>query len=327
MKTRHSIISLVLALLLALVTFSNALAVPPQPHSFYGTVKINGANVPVGTAVTAWCGGVKYATSPYLFDDDVYDIDYGSTVYAFNVPGDDTATSGVVEGCTQGQTIIFMVGLLTADQTRVWTGGANVRLNLTVTDPTAVPFTISGNVGIAGAIITYTGGSTTTNSTGFYSFTVDYGWVGTVTPSLTGYSFSPPNRTYVNVMYNRVAQDFTAELDNPPTMPSSFYGTVKSNGGNVPVGVQISARINGRIYASSPAMLYDGDTVYSLNVPGDDPGTPTIEGGVPGDTVIFFVSGTQANQTATWQSGTNINLNLTAAPPIYLQIYLPLIFR
>jgi hypothetical protein len=113
-----------------------------------------------------------------------------------------------------------------------------------------------------------------------------------------------------------------------PPLPSSFYGTVKSNGFNVPSGVRVSARINGILYAMSPYMLYNGDTVYTLNVPGDDPETPNIvEGGVPGDTVVFYVGNTQANQTATWQSGTNVNLNLTVSLPPYMQIYLPLITR
>jgi len=113
-----------------------------------------------------------------------------------------------------------------------------------------------------------------------------------------------------------------------PPLPSSFYGTVKSNGGNIPSGVGVSARINGVQYAMSKHLIYNGDTVYSLDVPGDDPETPGIvEGGVPGDTVVFYVGSTQANQTATWQGGTNVNFNLTVALPNYPLIYLPLITR
>jgi hypothetical protein len=330
MKTRHLIISLVLALLLTLVTFTGALAEPPKPSSFYGTVKITGANVPVGTAVTAWCGGVKYATSPYLYDDDIDDIDYGNTVYTFNVPGDDPSTTGVVEGCIQGQTIIFKVGIYTADQTGVWHGSTNIRLNLTVSNPTAAPVTISGDAGIAGVTIAYTGGSTTTNASGIYSFTVDAGWTGAVIPSLTGYTFNPANRTYVNVMDNQSNQNYFATLavGTPPPLPSSFYGTVKSNGANIPIGIQVSARINDVPYAISHYTLYQGDTVYSLDVPGDDPGTPgVIEGGIAGDTVVFFVGSKQADQTATWQTGTNIYLNLTVELPNYRLLFLPLIFH
>ncbi len=331
MKIRYLITGVVLALLLALVTITGALAVPPTASSFYGTVKISGANVPVGTAVTAWCGGVKYATSPYLYDDfDPPDVDYGNTVYAFNVPGDDLSTPGVIEGCTQGQTIIFKVGIYTADQTGVWLTGSNIRLNLTVNNPTAAPVTISGDAGIGGAIITYTGGSTTANSGGIYSFTVEAGWTGSVTPSLPGYTFNPVNRTYIHILDNQPNQDYTATLEvpAPPPLPASFYGTVKSSGENVPIGTQVSARINGVQYAVSPYTVFNGETVYSLNVPGDDPETPgIIEGGVSGDTIVFFVGSIQAAQTAIWQGGINVNLNLTATLPDYHFLFLPLTFR
>ena len=38
-------------------------AVPTLPHSFYGTVKKDGANVPDGTVVSAWIGGTQYAST------------------------------------------------------------------------------------------------------------------------------------------------------------------------------------------------------------------------------------------------------------------------
>jgi hypothetical protein len=73
-----------------------------------------------------------------------------------------------------------------------------------------------------------------------------------------------------------------------PPMPSSFYGTVKLDGANVPDGTVVSARINGVTYASMTAITYLGDTVYYFDVPGDDPDTSgVIEGGVAGNTVVF----------------------------------------
>jgi len=78
---------------------------------------------------------------------------------------------------------------------------------------TAPTFTISGNAGVAGATITYTGGSTTADGSGLYSFTVTSGWSGTVTPSKTGYTFTPPDRTYSNVVADQTAQDYTATAD------------------------------------------------------------------------------------------------------------------
>jgi hypothetical protein len=74
----------------------------------------------------------------------------------------------------------------------------------------SVPATISGSAGIAGATISYTGGSTTADWVGRYSFTVPFGWVGMVTPSLPGYTFSPANRIYLNVMDDQPDQNYTA---------------------------------------------------------------------------------------------------------------------
>jgi peptidyl-Lys metalloendopeptidase len=75
---------------------------------------------------------------------------------------------------------------------------------------TTSTFTISGNAGVAGATLAYTGGSTTADGSGSYSFAVLSGWSGTVTPSLSGYTFAPPNRTYTNVVSDQTAQDYIA---------------------------------------------------------------------------------------------------------------------
>ncbi|HEX5636307.1 MAG TPA: hypothetical protein VFY78_04410, partial [Gammaproteobacteria bacterium] len=66
-----------------------------------------------------------------------------------------------------------------------------------------LPHTISGNAGMAGVTISFTGGiSVSTDSAGDYSLTVPNHWTGTVTPSLAGYTFSPVNRSYTDVTTN-----------------------------------------------------------------------------------------------------------------------------
>jgi len=91
----------------------------------------------------------------------------------------------------------------------------NVLTDQTVQDytATAITFTISGNAGVASATLSYTDGtlkSPTADGTGLYSFQVSYNWSGTVTPSKTGYSFSPASKTYANVLANQIAQNYTA---------------------------------------------------------------------------------------------------------------------
>ena len=96
-----------------------------------------------------------------------------------------------------------------------------------------------------------------------------------------------------------------------PPLPSSFYGTVKVDGTNVPLGTMVSAWINGVQYASASVSLYAGDTVHSLIVPGDDPDVPGKDGGVPGETIVFYIGNQRADQTAIWQSGRNLRLDLS----------------
>jgi hypothetical protein len=108
-------------------------AAPPLPASFYGTVTINGANAPTHVSVEALIDGVVYAVAPVQMSG-------GSSVYAFNVPGDILESPGK-QGGREGDTIQFRVGGLLCAQTAVWSAGARQNLNLTAsgTLPTLTP--------------------------------------------------------------------------------------------------------------------------------------------------------------------------------------------
>jgi hypothetical protein len=113
-----------------------------------------------------------------------------------------------------------------------------------------------------------------------------------------------------------------------PPMPSSFWGTVKFDGANVAAGTVVSAKINGIQFASTIINL--GDIYYSLDIPGDDPDTPgTIEGGVQGDTIVFYIGTIKATQTGTWKGGSIVSLDLTgySLEPLQFTIFLPLVIR
>jgi hypothetical protein len=103
-----------------------------------------------------------------------------------------------------------------------------------------------------------------------------------------------------------------------PVLPSSFYGTVKVNQENVDEGVLIQALVDGQVIAEGRTLIYQGDSVYSLDVRGDDSDTATVDGGREGDTIHFMIGGVQASQTGTWHSGTNVGLDLsaTSADPV-----------
>lgn len=98
-----------------------------------------------------------------------------------------------------------------------------------------------------------------------------------------------------------------------PPLPSSFYGTVKVNGQNVPDGTVVRALIDGQVYAEAPTQTYQGNSVYSVDVKGDDSDTPERDGGLPDAVVQFEIGGVPADQTGLWRSGTNIEINLTAS--------------
>ena len=92
---------------------------------------------------------------------------------------------------------------------------SNVLANTTGQDFSANPifYTISGNAGIAGAVLSYTDGTAktaTADGAGLYSFTVSYNWSGTVTPAKAGFVFTPVNIPYTNVLADMPNQDYAA---------------------------------------------------------------------------------------------------------------------
>jgi hypothetical protein len=96
-----------------------------------------------------------------------------------------------------------------------------------------------------------------------------------------------------------------------PPLPSSIYGTVKVNNANVVDGTLVEALINGQVVAHGFTETYQGDSVYTLDVPGDDGSTAAVEGGKEGDKITFRVGGVMASETGVWHGATNVMLNLT----------------
>jgi len=86
---------------------------------------------------------------------------------------------------------------------------------------------------------------------------------------------------------------------SPPPLPSSFYGTVAINGEYARVGTRVVAYVDGVPAAYTKVILWNGTSVYSLNV------------GMPGTTVKFKIGRFWADQSSEWISGTNRNLDLT----------------
>ena len=120
----------------------------------------------------------------------VKDLACGTTYY-WGVQAIDTAFAGSE----------FAIGTpFTADACP----GSNVTISGTVT---------SGGQGLSGvdiqegAIVL-----ATTNSNGFYSFVKIAGWSGSITPSKTGYTFTPPSATFNNIASNQT-QNFVGTIN------------------------------------------------------------------------------------------------------------------
>jgi hypothetical protein len=137
MKIHQGLCTILLTICLLSATITNVMAMPPLPSSFYGTVKVNGANIAAGSKVSAWINGKKYAeTTVQTFG--------GDTVYSLVVAGDDSGTQDQVEGGVAGDVVVFKVNALTVKQTGTWSSGVDTELNLTYQENSAPEITEGG---------------------------------------------------------------------------------------------------------------------------------------------------------------------------------------
>ena len=135
-------------------------------------------------------------------------------------------------------------------------------------------FTLSGTIldgggsPLVGVSVAATGfSSTTTNGSGFYSFTVPYNTDTVVTPTFTGYDFTPLSQA-VNDITSNAIQDFTGTIQT-----FTLSGTILDGGGSPLVGVSVAA------IGFTPTST-NGSGFYSFTVPYDTDTvvTPTFAG-------------------------------------------------
>jgi photosystem II stability/assembly factor-like uncharacterized protein len=132
---------------------------------------------------------------------------------------------------------------VTADQTGQDYTGAGAIQTFTISGYVRT----SGGTGISGVVMSGLPNSPTTDSSGYYSDTVSYGWSGTVTPSKAGYTFSPPSKSYSNVTSSQTGQDYTGQVwlvFNPSpsqmiSVPTKVGQVTKPEGGNVGLLLQV----------------------------------------------------------------------------------------
>lgn len=73
-------------------------------------------------------------------------------------------------------------------------------------------FTIAGSVGTDGVVMKGLPGNPTTSGGGLYRVEVPYNWSGKVTPTKEGHEFTPPEKTYENVLEPVTNENYTARV-------------------------------------------------------------------------------------------------------------------
>jgi len=141
---------------------------------------------------------------------------------------------------------------------------SNVVSDITNKNHVATPlkYVISGNVGQAGVVMSYTDGnakSVTSDENGNYFLSVSYNWSGMVVPSKSGFSFTPANFLYTNVLSNRPNQNYSISVQT-----FAISGNVGLSG------------VTLRYTEGSPkSVLSEAGGDFSIRVPQDWSGTIT----------------------------------------------------
>ena len=100
----------------------------------------------------------------------------------------------------------------------------------------------------------------------------------------------------------------SASVSEVPQLPEAYYGTITINGLPAPVGTEIIAMINGEEkgrFTLTESGVFGGPGTFDAKL--------LVAGGQydVGEQVIFLVNGVQADQTDSYNPGTNTELNLT----------------
>ncbi|MEF9426772.1 MAG: hypothetical protein L0956_06225, partial [Candidatus Mariimomonas ferrooxydans] len=176
---------------------------------------------------------------------------------------------------------------------------------------TILTYTISGNVGtvvsaasirmqaaLSGVVMDGLPGDPTTDASGNYTATADYGFSGTVTPTLAGYSFSPSSRDYATVTSDQLDHNYTASIiqhtltivagSNGTTSPTPGtsthdYGAQVQVTATADSGYQFSSWTGDATGSTNPITItMDADKTITANfivTPSDDHGDKDGDGG------------------------------------------------
>ena len=210
-----------------------------------------------------WTGTITPSKTGYTFDPtsndytnviaDLSNEDYSATLDSYIISGN-TETGNATLSWTDGTlqtTTSDINGNYSLNVSYNWSGTVSPSKIGFTFDPTSNNYTnvianqtnenysatldsnsISGNTGVGGVTLNWNDGSAksfTSGGTGNYSINVYYNWTGTVTPSKTGYLFTPASNDYSNIITDQTNEDYTAALDSNAISGNTGVGGVTLN--------------------------------------------------------------------------------------------------
>jgi uncharacterized repeat protein (TIGR03803 family) len=271
---------------------ANAALVQGTDGNYYGTATLGGSNN-TGTIFQITPAGALTTLYNFCSQNNCAD---GGYPYAGLVQG--------LNGTFYGTTSQFGANGTAGD-------GTVFSLSVGLVSPTiSGQVTLSGS-GLTGVTMTLSGsqsGSTATNGSGSYNFAVQADGNYTVTPSLSGYTFSPPSQTFNGLGGNQVA-NFSA---SPVVTSYTISGQVTLSGSGLSgVTMTLSGSQNG-------STTTNGSGSYSFTVAGG--GNYTVTASPSGYTFSppsQTFNGLGGNQVANFNAGqvTSSGLLFISMPP------------
>jgi FtsP/CotA-like multicopper oxidase with cupredoxin domain len=239
-------------------TDTTAIAGTLYYYKVFAANKLGGAasGYPEDTILSAPSNVVKFPTNLYYL---TVISPYGTVAKVLDQPSYSNGDSvSLTATAIAGWTFMNWSGAATGSSNPVSVTFGAADLTVTANYRSNLP-SISGNAGVGGATLTYTGGSTVADAGGNYSFNIASGWTGTVTPTKPGYTFSPVSRTYsTGVTSNQTGQNYTAS-----PIPNSISGTITLAGGTTGLGGVTLSYTDGSLHSANT--VANGDYAFTVS--------------------------------------------------------------
>ena len=216
------------------VTATNTTGTGPSSTTSSGIVAASPPGSPASVTATAGDGQATVTFNAPVQDGGVPISSYVVTWDPADTNATDSTTPSsslthVITGLTNGQAYSFTVKAINY----AGLSSSSSAPSQPVIPGTTTSYSISGNAGIAETLLTYANGTSTNTvnadaSTGAYTISVPSGWNGTITPTKTGYVFSPTSLSFSTVAADTPSQNFTAYAPLTVSLTGNGHGTVTS---------------------------------------------------------------------------------------------------